>query len=157
MLSRMEDVCKPLATPTPRELEVDSKVNALPTCDVVLSSPVVGRPDNPVMDDAALGTVESGSLFPTMDGSALLSTPNELSNDDIGSTNWFAELSFDAVRVGGGGENEAGTVTEVCCALIDGTNSAASAEGFLGAGFGAKVGTNSLAVARIVPIGFVST
>lgn len=95
--------------------EVDSNVITLPTLEVALSSPAVGKPDNPVMDDAALGTVES-SLFPTMGtivaGGVLLSAPKELSNDDIGSTRRLEECSFDVDRVGGGGEAAtAGAVT----------------------------------------------
>lgn len=201
----MEDVCIP---------PVDSKVSALPTRDVLLSSPEVGKPDNPVMDDAALGTVESNSLFPTTAGGALVSTPNELSNEDIGSTSCSALLSlFDVDRayVGGIGEIGAGAGAPVIgCALIDGTNSVAVGLGIVGTnsaavdfgtdgmnpeavGFGIdginsfavalgidgiksaaaalgidgtnsvavdlglKVGTNSLAVARINPIGFSST
>lgn len=163
--------------PPPPEEDVDSNVITLPTLEVIFSSPMVevgGNPDNPVMDDAALGTVESISLFvpfpmvpPTPMGTnvaggvLLVSAPNELSNEDIGSTSRLAaaELSLDNDRVGGGGEDtDVDTGTLVAgCALMDGTCAVELAL-FDSAGVGTNdVGTNSLAVARIIPIGFVST
>lgn len=150
----------------PAPADVDSNVITLPTLEVIFSSPVVvGNPDNPVMDDAALGTVESPmSLFPVMEtnvaGGVLLSAPNELNNEDIGSTSILADagaaLSLDVDRVGGCGETVAGT--EVDCALMDGTPMLDSLSGSGADDCGTNdVGTNSLAVARIIPIGFVST
>jgi hypothetical protein len=66
----------------------------LPTRDAAFSSIIVGKPDTPVMDDAALGTVQS-PLLPTMGtnvaGGAFLSSPNELTNDDMWSESKMSE------------------------------------------------------------------
>lgn len=121
------------------------------------------RPDSPVIDDAALGTVDSCSLLlPTMGptcvaGGVLLSAPKELRSEDIGSRSNSADRSLDVDRVGGGGEEMVAD-----WALMDGT---ALLDFFCGVGGGAgaagwglnEVGTNSLAVARIVPMMLDST
>lgn len=131
MDSKMDEVCIPPPPPA-AEVDVDSNVITLPTLEATLSSPpdVVGNPDKPVMDEAALGTVESMSLLLTMGtmvaGGVLPSAPKELSNEDIGSTSTFAaadaELSFDEVLAGGGGDTVVGTTTPVAgWALMDGT------------------------------------
>lgn len=90
------------ALPTPPPLmedEVDSNVMTLPTREATWPSSAavaaLGRPDNPVMEDAALGTVES-SMFPTTvvaGGVLLVSAPKELSKFDMGSASIWLTAS----------------------------------------------------------------
>lgn len=144
----MEEVCIPPPEAVPAaaaEEEVDSNIMTLPTLDVMMPSSAIPlapgallfcNPDRPVMDDAALGTVESAMSLPlppeevmgtiVAGGVLPVSAPNELSSEDMGSTSRLADelllfavfpaaclccwlCSLDEDRVGcGGGDTVAG-------------------------------------------------
>jgi len=171
----MEGVCIPFFPPPgpPAAEGTASNVMMLPTREALwfsslpppaLPAALFWNPDSPVMDEAALGTSSLFSVMGTVVAGGLSPAslvPKEDSRDDIGSMRRLAAtvreeyvLSIEAVGAGDGGGTVAG------CALSDGAImecTALSDSWGTGAVEDMNVGTNSLAVARIIPVGLVST